>query len=481
MSGGGFTKEWRVVGTPGNVPRASTADGVGLVRVLKIRKGLDVPISGEPRQAIEAGRAIQRVALVGDDYVGMRPTMTVSVGDAVRTGDLLFTDKKTEGVRYTSPATGKIVAINRGPKRKFESLVIELAGDESFVEFPALGKGDPATMPVETIRASLVESGLWTAFRTRPYSKVPSPASTPRSIFVTAIDTSPLAADPTAVIGPRQSAFVTGLRLVSRLCDGTTYLCTAAGADVPSGGAPRVETVQFEGPHPAGLAGTHIHMLDPVGPSKTVWTIGYQDVIAIGDLFHTGTLRADRVIALSGPAVRDPRLVRTRLGASLDDVTQDELSMVHVRRISGGVLGGRAGSEDVAFLGRYHTQVAVLEEGDRREFLGWLKPGFDKFSIRRAFTSAFRGKKTRYPMTTSTYGSPRAMVPIGMYEDVMPLDIIPTFLLRSLSTRNTDQAVALGCLELDEEDLALCTFVCPGKTEYGPLLRDNLSIIEKEG
>ena len=458
-----------------------TAFEGGCLREIKIRKGLDLPISGVPVQTIGDGPAVRHVALIGDDYVGMRPMMAVAEGDEVRTGDLLFTDKKTEGVRYTSPATGRIAAVNRGAKRKFESIVIEVSGEERFAEFRSCNESELMSMAGDDVRAQLVESGLWTAFRTRPFSKVPAPASTPRSIFVTAIDTAPLAADPAVVIAPEKAAFTMGLRAVSKLCDGKTWLCTAKGSDIPGGDVDGVEQVAFEGTHPAGLPGTHIHMLDPVGPEKTVWHVGYQDVIAIGKLFMTGQVHADRVVALAGPPVKEPRLIRTRLGASLAELADGQSSTDHVRVISGSVLGGRSGSDVVAYLGRYHGQVSILVEGDSREFLGWARPGFEKFSIRRAFTSAFRGKQARFAMTTNTNGSPRAMVPIGMFEDVMPLDIIPTFLLRSLIVRDTDQAQALGCLELDEEDLALCTFVCPGKTEYGPILRDNLSLIEKEG
>ncbi len=449
--------------------------------VYKIRKGLNVPISGEPRQEISDGPKIRRVAIVADDYIGMRPTMAVGPGDTVKTGDLLFTDKKTEGVRYTSPATGTVASVNRGEKRKFESVVIDLSGAEERVSFKAYSLSEIPSLAPDQIRENLVESGMWPVFRTRPFSRVPAIDSTPHAIFVTAIDTHPLAPDPAVVLAGKAEAFQTGLKLIARLGAKSTYLCTAPGADIPGKDVQGVQLAEFQGPHPAGLAGTHIHMLDPVGPDKVVWTVGYQDVVAIGELFRTGELYNERVVSLAGPSVREPRLVRTRVGASLEDLTADQLTDDHVRRISGSVLGGRTGTDVHGFLGRYHNQVSVLREGNFKEFLGWQKPGFDKFSVKRAFASALRGGKARYAMTTNTNGSPRAMVPIGCYEQVMPLDILPTFLLRALTVNDTDQAQALGALELDEEDLALCTFVCPGKTEYGPLLRDNLTLIEKEG
>jgi len=261
------------------------------------------------------------------------------------------------------------------------------------------------------------------------------------------------------------------------LSDGPTYLCKAPGAAISGGGGQEVE---FAGPHPAGLPGTHIHFVDPVGSGKTVWYINYQDVIAVGKLFSTNRLSVERVIALAGPQVERPRLVRTRLGAQLSELTASQLKPGENRIISGSILSGRAAAGPFDFLGRYHLQVAVLAEGREREFLGWQKPGIDKFSVKNVFASKlFPGKLFNF--TTSIEGSDRALVPISSYEKVMPLDVVPVFLLRSLITGDTDQAQLLGALELDEEDLGLCSFVCPGKHEFGPLLRKNLEQIELEG
>jgi Na+-transporting NADH:ubiquinone oxidoreductase subunit A len=241
-----------------------------------------------------------------------------------------------------------------------------------------------------------------------------------------------------------------------------------------------VSVAEFSGPHPAGLPGTHIHFLAPVGSGRTVWHLGYQDVIAIGYLFTTGRLWTERVVALAGPAVRFPRLVRTRLGASTNDLVEGELVEGECRVISGSVLSGRRAAEWGAYLGRYHNQVSVLREGRERELLGWLRPGRRKFSSLPAFAAhLFRDR--RFALTTAQNGSPRAMVPIGSYERVMPLEILPTQLLRALLVRDTDAAQALGCLELDEEDLALCSFVCPSKHDFGPVLRSVLDQIRKEG
>ena len=446
----------------------------------RITKGLDLPITGVPEQSISEGPKARQVALIGPDYVGMKPTMLVQPGDTVKLGQPVFEDKKTPGVIYTSPAGGTVAELNRGAKRAFQSLVIEVSENEEAVSFDALASGDLGAATRETVSDLLVASGLWSSLRTRPFSKVPSPGSVPHSIFVQAIDTNPLAVDPVLVIRERERDFQFGLQAITKLTDGNVFLCRGPASPLPGEDTSGVQVAEFEGPHPAGLPGTHIHLLDPVGPNKTVWTINYQDVIAIGCLVSTGQLNTERVISLAGPAVNSPSVIRSRVGASISELIDGQLAEGDNRVISGSVLSGRAAEGPFSYLGRFHLQVSVVSEGNQREFLGWMSPGNNKFSVRRIFTSALSSAR-RFAFTTSTEGSKRAMVPIGMYEQVMPMDVIPTFLLRSLIVGDTEQAQALGCLELDEEDLALCTFVCPGKYEYGPILRDNLTRIELEG
>lgn len=444
---------------------------------MHIKPGLDLPISGEPVQKIHDGRPIRSVAVVGFDYPGLKPSMLVQAGDRVRLGQPLFADKTNPGVQFTAPAAGVVADIHRGEKRLFQSIAIAVEGDEA-AEFARYEAGQLADLSDTQVRENLLASGLWTAFRTRPFSKVPAADATPSSIFVTATDTHPLAADPAVVIATEPEAFAQGLAVLARLAK--VFLCKAPGAALPGEGLPGVATETFEGPHPAGLAGTHIHFLDPVSAKKTVWHLGYQDAIAIGKLFTTGRLWTERVVALGGPGVREPRLLRTRLGASLADLTEGELLPGEQRVVSGSVLGGRTSRGAAAWLGRYHVQVSCLPEGRDREFMHYLRAGVNKHSVTHAFLSAWLGRKL-LPLTTTTNGSPRAMVPIGNYEAVMPLDILPTQLLRALLVGDTETAQKLGCLELDEEDLALCTYVCAGKYEYGPVLRDVLTRIEKEG
>jgi Na+-transporting NADH:ubiquinone oxidoreductase subunit A len=447
-----------------------------------IKKGLDLPISGGPKQVIEKGNEVKTVAVLGTDYVGMKPTMLVSEGDIVKLGQIIFTDKKNPGVNFTAPGAGKIKAINRGAKRVLQSVVIELAGDEQ-VAFTQYQEAELAGLSEDQVKENLLQSGLWTTLRTRPYGKIPGPATKPRSIFVTAIDTSPLAADPAVIIKERGADFANGLAVIAKLTDGKVYVCKKAGADIAVGNTPSVQVAEFSGPHPAGLPSTHIHFIDPVNADKVVWHLDYQAVIAIGALFTTGKLNVERVVSLAGPTVKNPRLLRTRVGANTDDLVKGELEDVENRVISGSVLYGHQASDWAAYVGFYSNQVSVLQEGRARELFGWIVPGKGKYSALDVYINSRQDRKSGrlFPFTTNKNGSNRAIVPVGVYETVMPMDILATPLLKSLVVGDTDNAQLLGCLELDEEDLALMTYVDPGKHDFGPVLRANLTKIEKEG
>ena len=453
----------------------------------KVRRGLDLPIGGQPAQQIEPAPAPSHVGLLAEDYVGMKPTMLVAVGDSVRRGQALFEDKKTPGVRYTAPSGGTVAAINRGERRALQSVVLqldasELQGGQDCVEFESYTGRHPTELSSEQARSLLVESGLWTALRARPFGRIPAVDAKPHSLFVTAADTDPLAADVDAVMAGNEARFARGLEALAKVAAGApVFVCKTKGSAVaaPAGDSFRLE--EFEGPHPSGTAGLHIHVLDPVDRNKQVWHVGYQDAIAIGRLFENGVLPVDRVISLAGPAMHRPRLLRTRLGASVSSLTNREMDAGETRALSGSALSGRrAEGEIFGYLGRYHSQVTGLHEDSRRRLLGWLAPGTSTFSVMRLFLGSWiPGRK--YSFTTTTNGSVRAMVPVGSYEKIMPLDILPAPLLRSLLIPNPERAEELGALELLEEDLALCSFVSPEKAEFGSLLRDILTTLEKEG
>jgi Na+-transporting NADH:ubiquinone oxidoreductase subunit A len=449
----------------------------------RITRGLDLPLAGAPRQQIGAARACTRVALLAADYPGLQPAVRVQPGDRVMRGDALFEDKRRPGVRFVSPAAGVVSAVHRGERRALQSVVVAVGEDDSAPggqrELAAFSGRPVEALEAAEVRALLLESGDWTAFRTRPYGRVPAPEARPAAIFVTAIDTRPHAPDVDTALAGRGDDFAAGVVALSKLADGPVYVCRRPGSTLPVPAGERIRGEEFSGPHPAGTPGLHIHLLDPVDATRTAWHVGAQDVAAIGRLLRTGRIDVERVIALAGPGVLDPRLVGTRLGAATDELLRDGLAPGEQRVISGSVLDGRAASGEVlGYLGRHHQQVSALPEGRGREFLGWISPQPDKFSLLGVVLGAWR--RRAHAMTTTTNGSPRPMVPIGTYERVMPMDLLPTFLLRALITGDAERAQELGCLELDEEDLALCTFVCPGKYEYGPMLRSVLDRLERE-
>ena len=460
----------------------------------RIKKGLELPISGAPKQEVVAGPSITRVAIIADDFHGMKPRMVVKEGDSVKRGQPLFEDRKNPGVWHTAPGAGRVIGVNRGARRALLSVVIHLneaeqsgkPTDEDFHSFEAYSGKAPDALTDTEVESLLLESGLWTSLRTRPFSRQPVPGTRPSAIFVTATDSNPFAAEPKTVLAGREADFEAGLKLVSKLTAGKTYLCTKLGSGISGGDAP-VSVEEFSGPHPSGTAGVHIHTLAPVNRKRTVWQLNYQDVIAIGRLFATGKLDVERVVSIAGPVVKSPRIVTSRLGAYIDELLEGEFdgqegtkdAIGAVRIISGSVFSGkRAVGTELGYLARYDLQVSVLSEGNQRELLGWLAPGTRKFSVIPVFVAKLFGLKN-YEFNTSLNGSVRAMVPIGMYEKVMPMDILPTFLLRALVVEDLERAEKLGALELDEEDLALCTFVCPGKTNYGPILRHNLAKMEQ--
>ncbi|WP_370228662.1 Na(+)-translocating NADH-quinone reductase subunit A [Cognatishimia sp.] len=442
----------------------------------KLRKGLDVPILGAPNPDIEDAPHSRTVGLLGDDYIGLKPRILVSEGDVVAAGSPVLHDKDLPEVNVVSPVAGRVKAINRGARRKLISVEIEVQdGAAAPVDFSEVGN---VSTP-EGLAERLCAAGLWTSFRTRPYSKIPAPTSRPAAIFVTAIDSEPLSADAADIIAEASDAFATGLAAITSLTEGETFLCFEDGANVPGGDLDGVTPAAFSGPHPAGLAGTHIHFLHKLDPENPVWTIGYQDVIAIGHLLLTGTYSAERIIALGGPVCASPRLLRTVVGASMADVAARDLPDMPVRMISGSVLSGRAGEGVSGYLGRYARQITLIEEDKKQIPMGWIRPMFSKYAVQPVLGSAMSGRK--FPLTSNLNGGRRAMVPLGTFESLMPQDFLPTQLLRAMLVMDTDQAQLLGAMELDEEDLGLVGFACPAKYEYGLALRDCLTKIEKEG
>lgn len=459
---------------------------------IKISKGLNIPMSGVPIQSLSPEiKETEKVALLGEDYHGLKPAMAVEVGTKVKKGSVLFAAKQNSGVVYTSTVSGKVVAINRGERRALISVVIERDGKDVQEKFNSFSKVQLAKLKATDIIQQLQASGLWCALRTRPFSKIPNALSKADSIFINLMAENEHSADPQLFLEHHGDDFIEGVKILSLLAkeNGKTFICHSAKTKITNlpekvqKNSSSIIKVSFSGKYPASLSGTHMHFLYPPGRGVVNWWINYQDTAAIGSLFSDGKLFNNRLISIAGPTVTKPRPIITTLGANLIDIAKGELKN-NSRLISGSVLGGRAvdeqqGEMNNGFLGRYHLQLTALERGDTREFMGWMTPGFNKFSLQKIYVSQFIKNKL-FNLTSTTNGSERAMVPIGGYEKVMPQNFLPTQLLRSLLVEDIEMAEKLGCLELDEEDLALCSFVCPGKYEYGMALRRNLTRIEKE-
>ena len=429
--------------------------------MIKISKGLDLPISGIPDHVITDTPKVTSVSLLGNDFTGMKPTMLVKSGDIVKRGTKIFEDKKNPGVFYTSPAGGIVKEISRGDRRKFLSIDIEIADDEDHVEFETS----------DNITSLLINSGLWNAFRSRPFNRTPSIDSKPNAIFINACDTNPLALDPYFIIKEDIEYFNKGLKALYENFSCPIHCCYQnADFDLSVDG---INYHQFSGPHPSGLTSTHINKIYPVNLKRIAWTIGYQDVISIGYLLEHAFLRTHKLIALGGPSVFSPSLIKARISGNIDELTAGKLE-TGSRVISGSVLYGHASEGVMNYLGFYDSLISAIPDQANDIFLNWLMPGSKLHSKLNVFISSFL-KPSNFIFNTSVNGGDRAIVPVGSYDEVLPMDILVPQLLKALVVGDREQAVDLGMLELAPEDLAVCSYICPSKYDYCSILANNLN------
>ena len=432
--------------------------------MIKISKGLDLPISGKPDISITDEPKISSVSLLANDFVGMKPTMLVKENDEVKVGEKLFEDKKNPGIFFTAPAGGLIKSINRGDKRKFLSIEIEISQNEEFIDFDMGSSQDE-------IKNTLINSGLWNVFRTRPFNRTPNISSSPEALFINCCDTNPLSVDPYEIINIDKDSFDKGLEIIKQLFDCDIHLTYQNNNfdNTLSG----INYHQFTGPHPAGLVGTHISKIHPVNLNSKVWTANFQDIISIGYLKKNKKIKTTKIISLGGPAVFEPSLIKVRHGSNLDEITAGKIED-NSRVISGSVLHGHESEGVMKYLGYYDSQVSVIPDEVNEIFLNWLMPGSSLHSKLNVFISSFI-KPKKYIFNTSIGGGNRAIVPISSYEEVVPMDILVTQLLKSLVVSDIEMAIDLGMLELVPEDLSLCSYVCPSKYDYSSILMDNLN------
>lgn len=448
-------------------------------KVIRLKRGFDIRLLGHPDSRRLEVEPPALYALKPADVPGLAPIprLEVAEADEVEAGQPLFFDKARPGVLFCAPVSGEIVEIRRGPRRAVTEVVILADTRISFREFPV---PDPESASPETLVELMKESGVWPLIRQRPFNLLADPGVRPRDIFVSCFDTAPLAGDMNILIEGSEEAFQTGLRALGRLTDGDIHLGVlpdSAGVFTQATGA-RIHT--FSGPHPAGNVGVQIHHIRPISRGETVWTLKPQDVAVIGRLFRDGIFDARRRVALSGAELKRTGYFDTRIGASVHPVVKDNLRNpdAHVRVISGNVLTGRRIPRD-GCLGLFDDLVTVIEEHETPEFMGWLAPSYARPSASRAFWSAFR-KGRLFRAGSNEHGELRAFVMSGEYERVLPMDIYPQHLIKSILYRDIGQMEGLGIYEVVEEDLALCEFVCTSKQPVQKILREGLDLVRHE-
>ena len=439
--------------------------------MIKTNKGLDLPISGSPSLDLDSSTAVNSVAILGADYVGLKPTMMVDEGDIVQSGQKLFENKKNPGTFVTSHLSGVVTSINRGEKRRFISLVID---EDSSIE-PINFNFDDFNNQIDF----LVDTGSLAYFRTRPYNRMPDPNTLPSAIFINACDTNPLSVDPFELIkiNDDQELFNDGLKFIASIDSNIKVFCSYQNENFDQS-VSNVTYKQFKGPHPAGLVGSHIHFLHPVGQNRSVWNISWQEVISIGYLLKNKILRSEKLISFGGPNVHDPKILKLKYGSNLSEVSAGKV-LDNSRIISGSILNGHTAENVMNYLSAFDNQVSVIPDESNDILFNWAMPGSKLHSMLPAFISSWI-KPKEFKFNVSMNGGNRAIVPISSYQEIMPLNILTTQLLKCLVTFDIELGEKLGVLELAPEDLALASYVCPSKYDYQSILNSNLEKMYEE-
>ena len=484
---------------------------------ITIRKGLDLPIGGTAELRLTDARSISTYAVKPTDFVGLTPRLLVEEGDVVALGDALFCDKNDERIRFTSPVSGKVKSIIRGEKRKLLEVVVE-------ADFKSVGsagsdyKSSPTLQLPKTsdeIKAAMLQCGLWTMLRQRPFGIVANPDDKPKAIFVSAFSSAPLAPGYDFVMQGKEEWLKKGLEALTQLTEGMVHICCKPDQKIAKSldcfvvpprndGKQRVAIHYIKGPHPSGNIGTQIAYIDPINKGEVVWTMNLQDVAMLGELVTTGVYNPEKVIAVAGPNIKNPHYYRVKAGACLSEITKAQLlnndypkmdatdAAKENRVISGNILSGTQSAAD-GFLGAYDDLVSILPEGDYYDFMGWLMPGFRKFSFSRTFLSGFMPKSTFKPLgmnlprfeklwkfDTNTHGDERPLVFTGNFERVFPFDIYPTQLIKACIVGDIELMENLGIYEVEPEDFALCEFIDTSKTDIQAIIREALEKLRKE-
>ena len=449
---------------------------------IKLKKGFTINLVGKPVRQLAEAPLSDTFALKPIDFPGLiRPKVTVKEGDTVKAGSPILFDKKMNSVMYCAPVSGEVVEIKRGDRRKL--LEIKILADKTIEheQFKEYSISEIPSLKKEDALEAMLKSGVWPQIIQRPYGIVANPDDTPKSIFISTFDTSPLAPDYDFLLKGQGNYFEAGIEVLKKFTSGKVHLGVDANAEVSSvvGTAKGIEVHKFSGPHPAGNVGVHIHHVDPIGKGQVVWTVNPYGVVQIGRLFLDGIYDGSKLIALTGSEVKEPQYYRTYQGACIDKLVANTLRNDHVRYISGNVLTGDKIPAD-GYLGFYDHQITVIPEGDYYEFLGWMKPTMNKLSFHRAIgLLSFLNPKKEYVLDSNMRGEERAFVQTGIYEQVLPMDILPEYLIKAIMAEDYEDMEALGIYEVIEEDVALCEFIDISKHDFQHLIREGINLIRE--
>ncbi len=444
---------------------------------IRLKKGLNINLVGEANKVYSTIKPSEKYGVKPTDFHGLTPKMHVKVGDKVKAGSVLFYDKYLEQVKYCSPVSGEVVAIDRGAKRRILEVVVKADTEQQYEQFPKL---DAADLSRGQIIDAMLKAGVWPFVRQKPYDIVANPTVTPKAIFISAFNSAPLAIDNDFALYGMEELFQKGLDFIIKLTEGKTHLNIDGNTNSSNvfSQAKNVEINKISGPHPAGNVGVQIHHIDPINKGDVIWYLEPQDVITIARLFIEGKYDVSRIIAVAGPQVIKPRYYRSVLGARVNNLLDNNVKEGENRIISGDVLTGtRIESNDS--MGFYDTMITIIEEGKNSEFLGWILPGFKKFSASRAFSSWLLPSR-KYSLNANMHGEERAYVVTGQYEKVFPMNIYPHQLVKAIMMEDIDLMEHLGIYEVSAEDFALCEFVCTSKTEVQSVVKYGLDLVRKE-
>ena len=449
-------------------------------KIIKLRKGLDVNLQGKAEKTTVQMPLASEYAVSPLDFAGVTPKLLVKAGDKVKAGTPLFFNKYDERVLFTSPVSGTVSAVNRGEKRLVLNVTVKADAEQSYEEFNV---PDPAKASRDEIVSLLLKSGLWPMIIQRPYGIIANPSDTPKAIFVSAFDSAPLAPDYNYVLESEKKNLQTGLAVLGRLTSGKVHLSMRAGEAGDESAFKGVETHLFEGKHPVGNVGVQINRIDPINKGERVWTVNIQSVAVIGRFFNEGKVDMSKTIAVAGSEVAAPRYCRIINGAPIASILKENVKPqaegCSVRVVSGNVLSGVKSAMD-GYINFYADMLSVIPEGNHHELLGWIMPRFGKFSVSKTYFSWLCPKKS-YNLDTNLNGGERPFVVTGLYEQYLPMDIYPAYLLKAILAEDIDKMESLGIYEVVEEDLALCEFVDPSKIEMQAILRKGINLMIKEG